>query len=216
MYICTNVRYFDRCDHRSWRSVKLAAMQKAQMIVRLVNYVTAISIFHRNSIVHTVVYQDLTMPTSGNRSIFVAKNLSSRIIGCCEVIEDRLDFSCLDSEIKSTSKQIRSKSNRLRPIIENLTVEPNYRRQGLGLELVAACESAVQTWIPRHDEVYTQVEGDNAAALNLFKQCSYTSLFIDPTCTKTSLDGTLFVKSTTVSKIMLRKFLVNEADLELF
>ena len=156
------------------------------------------------------------MPTSGNRSIFVAKTQSSEIIGCCEVIEERIDFRRLDSEIKTRNKQIGKKSNRLRPIIENLTVQPKYRRQGIGLDLVAACESAVQTWIPRHDEVYSQVEEENTSALKLFKQCGYTSLFVDPTCTKTSLDGTLFAKSTTVSKVMLRKFLVNEADLELF
>lgn len=95
-------------------------------------------------------------------------------------------------------------------------MRPDYRRNGIGVDLVIACERAVQTWIPRHDEVYAQVEEDNTSAINLFSQCGYTSLFVDPTCSKVILDDNLFGKQTSVSKVMFRKFLSNDSDLQLF
>ena len=157
------------------------------------------------------------MPTGGNRSIVVAKNPSSEIIGCCEVIEDRLDMSYYsDSSANTISKHMQKKSSRLRPIIENLTVKPEYRRKGIGVELVNACERAIRNWIPKHDEIYAQVEEDNTSALNLFSNCGYTSLFVDPTCTKVSLENNLFAKQTTVSKVMFRKFLSNDLDSDFF
>jgi ribosomal protein S18 acetylase RimI-like enzyme len=157
------------------------------------------------------------MPTDGNRSIFIAKNQSSEIIGCCEVIEDRIDLSNkLDSNANTTRRQ--KKNSRLRPIIENLTVKPEYRRNGIGLDLVNACEQAVQTWFPKHEEVYAQVEEDNTSAIDLFRQCGYTSLFVDPTCTKVVLDDNLFGRQMTISKVMFRKFLSSndDSDMQLF
>ena len=157
------------------------------------------------------------MPTGGNRSIFVAKKqCSEKIVGCCEVTEEMLDMSLLDTDESATeTSNTRKKNARMRPIIENLSVHPNYRRKGVGVQLVNACENAVQSWIPKHEEIYAQVEEGNAPAINLFRQCGYTSLFVDPTCRKVTLDGTLFAENTIVSKIMLRKFLFNE-DMQYF
>ena len=157
------------------------------------------------------------MPTDGNRSIFVAKNQSAEIVGCCEVIEERLDLSYLYTEAETnTSKQSRKKNGRLRPIIENLCVHQEYRRKRIGKDLIKACEKAVQAWIPMHDEVYAQVEEGNTSAINFFSECGYTMLFVDPLSKKVTLDGTLFPKESIVSKWMLRKILNNDVDSQFF
>lgn len=155
------------------------------------------------------------MPTDGNRAIFVAKNSTSDIIGCCEVIEEKVDLSYKEGSVSPANERDRKKNARLKPIIENLSVQKEYRRKGIGADLVIACENVVQTrWIPRHDEILAQVEEENTSALNFFAQHGYESLFIDPTCKKVSLDGTLLAKETTVSKVMVRKFL--DGDMQYF
>ena len=69
-----------------------------------------------------------------------------------------------------------------------------------------ACEKAVTRW-PGCDEIFAQVELDNARAYNLFRKCGYQGLFADPTCSKVSLDNALLVKEVKVTKWMMRKFL---------
>lgn len=197
--------------------MKLATLQKAQMLVSLIptcfRFETYLPLLNF-AISH--VRKDLTMPTGGNRSIFIAKNKYSEIIGCCEVIEEKIDLSYSDSNT-TNKKTVPKKIARLRrPIIENLSVRPEYRRKGIGQDLVHACENAVQLWIPKHYEIYAQVEETNTSAFNLFGHRGYTSLFVDPNATKTSLDGTLFVKSTTVPKVMFRKFLSSDSETQLF
>lgn len=155
------------------------------------------------------------MPTGGNRAVFVAKNLSNDIIGCCEVIEEKFDVKYLENSNKNI-KRNRKKNGRMRPIIENLSVNTGYRRRGIGLDLVSACECAVQGWIPKHDAIFAQVEEDNVSAFKLFGLCGYKALFTDPTSTKVSLDATLFVREIPVSKVTLRKFLDNDANFQLF
>lgn len=151
------------------------------------------------------------MPTDGNRSIFVAKNqCSEKLVGCCEVTEERLDMGAVHYNESAETSQTRKRNARMKPIIENLSVHPNYRGKGIGVQLVHACENAMQSWIPKHEEIYAQVEEGNVPAMNLFRQCGYTSLFVDPACKKVSLDGTLFAENTVVSKIMFRKFLCIE------
>eukprot|EP00804_Cyclotella_cryptica_P028125 CCRYP_010999-RA/>CCRYP_010999-RA protein AED:0.04 eAED:0.04 QI:521/1/1/1/1/1/2/73/165 len=158
---------------------------------------------------------DFSMPTGGNRSIFVAKNLCNDIVGCCEVIEEKFDLDYLE-DFNSIGKRNRKKTGRMRPIIENLSVDTEYRRRGIGFDLVNACERAVQGWIPKHDAIFAQVEEDNMSAFKLFRQAGYSALFTDPTSTKVTLDGTLFVREMTVSKVTLRKFLDNDVDFQLF
>lgn len=143
----------------------------------------------------------------------MAKNASSEIIGCCEVIEEKLDLSYLHV---NSNKNTRKKSTRLRPIIENLAVKPEYRRDGIGVDLVNACEKAVRNWIPKHDEIYAQVEEGNTSALKLFGNCGYASLFVDPTCKKVTIEDTLFARQSAVPKVMFRKFVSNESGLDLF
>lgn len=150
--------------------LKLAMLQKAQMI-------------------------DLSVPFNGNRCIFIARaahnNTATAIIGCCEVIEERIVISQQAGAVP-----------RVRPIIENLAVKKEYRRQGVGEALLDACEQTIQTWIPFHDDICAQVEEGNDKALQFFSNKGYEVLFTDKSCTKD-------FSRTNISKIMLRKKIVN-------
>ncbi len=126
----------------------------------------------------------------------------TEIVGCCEVIEERLDISQRPS---ARSESERRKTARRRPVIENLCVKRGYRRCGVGAALVWSCEGAVQRW--GKDEVFTQVDDDNIDAYNLFRKCGYECLFSDPTCTRVVLDGVLFAKEVAVTKRMMSKIL---------
>ncbi len=138
---------------------------------------------------------DLSTPFNGNRCIFIARaarnNTAANIIGCCEVIEERVVIS-----------QEAGAVPRVRPIIENMAVKEEYRRQGVGKALLEACEQAMQTWIPFHDDICAQVEEGNDKALQFFSNKGYEVLFTDKTCTKD-------FSRTNISKIMLSKKIVN-------
>jgi ribosomal protein S18 acetylase RimI-like enzyme len=150
--------------------LKLAMLQKAQMI-------------------------DLSVPFNGNRCIFIARaarnNTAAEVIGCCEVIEERVVISQQAGAVP-----------RVRPIIENLAVKKEYRRQGVGKALLDACEQAMQTWIPFHDDICAQVEEGNDKALQFFSNTGYEVLFTDKSCTKD-------FSRTNISKMMLSKKIVN-------
>lgn len=134
--------------------------------------------------------------------------LCKEIIGCCEVLEEKLDTKQPSSKEITTTERERRKSSRLRPVIENLCVKGEYRRSGVGIALVSACEEAVRSW-PGVDgaEIFTQVDEDNNRAYNLFRKMGYQCLFADPTCTKVILSDALFVKDITITKLMMRKIL---------
>ncbi|KAL7428689.1 hypothetical protein ACHAXH_002000 [Discostella pseudostelligera] len=171
---------------RKWRYIQLAVLQKAQLL-------------------------ELSLSSDQYfRCIFVAKAIaadeSDVIIGCCEVIEERIDTSQRPSTI---SERERRKTARHRPVIENLCVMEGYRKCGVGIALIQACENAV-VQLSRggggYEEVFTQVDIDNTKAINLFRKCGYQDHFADPTCTKVVLDS-LFANETTVTKLMMRKML---------
>mmetsp|Transcript_28776 Transcript_28776/g.59902 ORF Transcript_28776/g.59902 Transcript_28776/m.59902 type:complete len:172 (+) Transcript_28776:132-647(+) len=164
---------------------------------------------------------DISLSTVDNRCIFVAKDVttadnSHEIIGCCEVIEEKLDILMAartqpmssSTTARSSSERERRKTARPRPIIENLCVKGEYRRSGVGMALLHACEEAVhQLWVGQ-DQIFAQVLEDNHRAYGLFvDRCGYQFLFEDPTCTEVVLDDTLFAKEVVVTKRMLRKFL---------
>jgi ribosomal protein S18 acetylase RimI-like enzyme len=158
---------------RKWKDLKLAMLQKAQMI-------------------------DLSVPFNGNRSVFIARACNNpdklkEIIGCCEVIEERIVIS-------------QGQNARVRPIIENLAVKEQYRRQGVGKALLETCERNVQTWIPFHDDVFAQVEDGNSKARDFFINCGYEVVFSDTDCKKDDLEGLAFRQSK-ITKFMLRKVL---------
>mmetsp|Transcript_25520 Transcript_25520/g.51183 ORF Transcript_25520/g.51183 Transcript_25520/m.51183 type:complete len:254 (-) Transcript_25520:33-794(-) len=166
----------DSVVSRKWKDIKIAMLQKAQMI-------------------------DLSVPFNGNRSVFVAracidsdKDRLTEIIGCCEVIEERIAISQ------------EQKSPRVRPIIENLAVKEEYRRQGVGKALLEACEQNVQTWIPFHDDIFVQVEDGNLKANEFFMDNNFKVVYSDDDCKKDDLEGLAF-SQTTITKFMLRKVL---------
>ncbi|KAL7539588.1 hypothetical protein ACHAXR_010201, partial [Thalassiosira sp. AJA248-18] len=133
------------------------------------------------------------------------------IVGCCEVIEENFDLTQQPNSEFAISERERRKTARLRPVIENLCVKQEYRRSGVGIALVRACEEAVHPWLG-NGEIFAQVDDDNTRAYDLFRKCGYQYLFSDPTCTKMILDGTLFAKETIVTKRMMRKILENGED----
>eukprot|EP00985_Skeletonema_marinoi_P020558 scaffold12278_cov90-Skeletonema_marinoi.AAC.1 len=144
---------------------------------------------------------DLSVPFNGNRSVFVARacidsdnDRLTEIIGCCEVIEERIAISQ------------EQKSPRVRPIIENLAVKEEYRRQGIGKVLLEACEQNVQTWIPFHDDIFVQVEDGNFKAKEFFMDNNFKVVYSDDNCKKDDLEGLAF-SQTTITKFMLRKVL---------
>jgi len=160
---------------RKWKDIKLAMLQKAQMI-------------------------DLSVPFNGNRSVFVArahvgsdKDTLSEIIGCCEVIEERIVIS-----------QEQNQSPRIRPIIENLAVEEKYRRRGVGKALLEAVQENAQTWIPFHGDIFAQVEADNLNAREFFIGNNFEVVFTDRDCKKDDIEGLAF-SQTTITKLMLGK-----------
>lgn len=160
---------------RNWKDIKLAMLQKAQML-------------------------DLSVPFNGNRSVFVARACINsdeddltEIIGCCEVIEERIVIE-------------QNKAPRVRPIIENLAVKKEYRRQGVAKALLEAVEQNVQTWIPFHDDIYAQVEEDNLKAKEFFTGNNFEVVYADDDCKKDDLEGLTF-RQTTITKFMLRKVL---------
>ena len=162
---------------RKWKDIKLAMLQKAQMI-------------------------DLSVPFNGNRSVFIAraqvgsdKDNLSEIIGCCEVIEERIVIS-----------QEQKNSPRIRAIIENLAVDEKFRRQGVGKALLEAVQENVQTWIPFHGDIFAQVEADNLNAKEFFTGNNFEVVYIDRDCKKDDIDGLGFSQSI-ITKLMLRKVL---------
>ncbi|KAL9178707.1 hypothetical protein ACHAXT_003838 [Thalassiosira profunda] len=164
---------------RKWKDIKLAALQKAQLL-------------------------EISLSSAENRCIFVAKVADGNcdeIVGCCEVIEERLDTQ----HPGTASERERRKTARPRPVIENMCVKPEHRRTGTGMALVKACGETVRQWLG-HDEIFAQVEENNTPALRLFERCGYSVLFADPTCTKVTLDGALFSEET-VTKVLMRKLL---------
>ncbi|KAL3808000.1 hypothetical protein ACHAXA_011162 [Cyclostephanos tholiformis] len=129
-----------------------------------------------------------------------------KIVGCCEVIEERLDTSMIPS---TRSERERNKTARRRPVIENLCVQRGYRRFGIGAALVRECERTVRRcW--GQDEIFAQVDEDNIDAYNLFRKCGFACLFTDRTCTKVLLNDVLLTKQVAVTKRMMRKILKDQ------
>jgi ribosomal protein S18 acetylase RimI-like enzyme len=57
------------------------------------------------------------------------------------------------------------------PYISNLAVVKSLRRQGLGKQLLAACEPIVHQW--GFNELYLHVQGENRAARGLYSRMGY-------------------------------------------
>lgn len=175
--------------------MKLAAMRKLQLL-------------------------DISLSAANKRCIFVAEivnvtshvpclsaaNTASEIVGCCEVAEEQLDILMSPTSTITRSERERRKTARHRAIVENLCVGQQYRRSGVGMALVHACERAVQCW-PGHDEIFAQVKQDSMQAYHLFLKRGYRCLFADPTCKEVTLENAMFAKEVVVTKLMLRKFL---------
>lgn len=128
------------------------------------------------------------------------------------MIEERLDISQRPPATRSVRG--RSRTARRRPLIENLCVKRGYRRSGVGVALVRACEGAVRLWAGGRDEIFSQVDEDNVDAYNLFRKCGYTCLYADRTCTRVVLDDVLFAKEVPVTKQMMRKMLNDQVSLD--
>jgi ribosomal protein S18 acetylase RimI-like enzyme len=57
------------------------------------------------------------------------------------------------------------------PYLSNLAVAQAFRRQGVGRELLLACEPIVKHW--QYQELYLHVKGENQAACGLYSSVGY-------------------------------------------
>jgi len=68
-------------------------------------------------------------------------------------------------------RRLRYPGQTLEPYLCNLLVSPAYRKQGLGLRLVAACEERARRW--GCDTVNLHVERDSVAAFSLYVKAGF-------------------------------------------
>jgi ribosomal protein S18 acetylase RimI-like enzyme len=96
----------------------------------------------------------------------------------------------------------------IRPVISNLAVDPEWRRCGLGSELVAACEETVRQW--GYDEMVLQVEEDNESAIRFYERLGFAQLFVDRAARRYDTSGFLLTNVRT-SKVTMRKQIASVA-----
>jgi hypothetical protein len=140
-----------------WRIIKLLALQKLQLLeIFLSSYNTEVNrcIFVAKALTPITLSSDEESDHNDGRGTTPPHtSYHEEIVGCCEVIEERLDLSLLQQQqqqqqqsfteiLGSKSKQReqrRRKSNnnaRHRPIIENLCVKRTYQRMEIGAALI--------------------------------------------------------------------------------
>lgn len=86
----------------------------------------------------------------------------SRIVGFTEIVTSR-DY-CFKLGPGYPFKE-------QRPMINSLVVHKEFRRQGLGLQLMAACVAQARLW--GHSEVMLEVRKDNAAGIAFYERLGF-------------------------------------------
>lgn len=201
---------------KAWKGFKRGMMQKAQMLDMTIPTGTKRSIFIARKV------EKEEGGNNNNDNLYRHDNTEGEIIGYCEVVEERLDLrpGNNNSSIneRRQNERERRRTARLRPVISNLSVRENARRCGVASDLVEACEEAVRSsWrlespssssssmTRMHNEVFAQVEDGNVAAKKFFGRRGYVEMFADPTCKKVVLDGSLFPREVTLTKVTMSK-----------
>eukprot|EP00286_Rhodomonas_abbreviata_P005178 CAMPEP_0181327734 /NCGR_PEP_ID=MMETSP1101-20121128/22278_1 /TAXON_ID=46948 /ORGANISM="Rhodomonas abbreviata, Strain Caron Lab Isolate" /LENGTH=283 /DNA_ID=CAMNT_0023436451 /DNA_START=36 /DNA_END=887 /DNA_ORIENTATION=+ len=101
-----------------------------------------------------------------------------------------------------------------RPLLANLAVSPNFRRQGLARQLCIAGEDTVRSW--GYTELLLLVESANEPALRLYKSLGYSEVWRDDTATASKAvpyAGTVALQKVQVCNIAMRKDLTKKPGL---
>lgn len=90
----------------------------------------------------------------------------------------------------------------VRPLLSNLVVDPEYRRQGIATRLMHEAETLARSW--HFDELLIKVESENVIARALYEQLGFQAVAVDALAEKPQpgVDRVLWVRT---SNIVLRK-----------
>ncbi|CAB9517022.1 FR47-like protein [Seminavis robusta] len=91
------------------------------------------------------------------------------------------------------------------PVMSNLVVSRNYRRQGIAEQLVAAVEEACQQDEWGYDECFLYVEQRNTPAVRLYQKLGYKTLWKDETAKTLLPTKTGNLESTSTTIVCMRK-----------
>jgi len=92
--------------------------------------------------------------------------------------------------------------NDFRPVLTNLAVDLDCRRQGIGQALEQQCQDAVREW--GYDEIVLQVEEDNAGARAFYRTLGYADLFVDRAARRYNAGG-LWLRNVRTAKVTMQK-----------
>ena len=105
--------------------------------------------------------------------VAVTQSVPEAIVGTVEInVRPQYGYAWLGLPGLLISQVVRS------PYLSNLAVAESSRRQGVGLQLLDACQQTAQQW--GHREIYLHVLEDNRAAQNLYQQAGYRFQRPDP------------------------------------
>jgi ribosomal protein S18 acetylase RimI-like enzyme len=99
-----------------------------------------------------------------------------------------------------------AQSERGRPLLSNLAVDPRYRGRGLGRALTEACENEAVTW--GFSEIVLQVDEDNSGARAFYESVGYREVFQDRSARRYNADG-LWLSSERTARCTLCKDLTS-------
>lgn len=89
-----------------------------------------------------------------------------------------------------------------RPVLSNLAVETSWRRRGLAMRLVNACEEEAVSW--GFDEILLLVDSDNSGAIDLYKNAGYCAFLSNSSSQRYDMSGFLR-RVVPVTRLVMRK-----------
>eukprot|EP00308_Calcidiscus_leptoporus_P005231 CAMPEP_0119397962 /NCGR_PEP_ID=MMETSP1334-20130426/140589_1 /TAXON_ID=127549 /ORGANISM="Calcidiscus leptoporus, Strain RCC1130" /LENGTH=269 /DNA_ID=CAMNT_0007421813 /DNA_START=52 /DNA_END=861 /DNA_ORIENTATION=- len=135
-------------------------------------------------------------------ALFVAEDvLSGEIVASCGLEVSQLDA---DGRAARFADELLSCSER--PLLSNLVVVPQFRRQGIARRLVRTCEATARRW--GYDELLIKVERGNSGAERLYAACGYALLAVDTRAEKPQA-GRWRVRWVPTTNLVLRKRLAS-------
>ena len=126
---------------------------------------------------------------------------------------DGFDSKVLRKSMRDTGYSIATRiknAERLRPVVSNLVVSRQYRRQNVATKLMESVEVCVQAW--GYNEVVLQVEEENKGGREFYRKRGYKLLWKDKSCRKFDADG-LWLRNVRTTKLCLRKKLRSRVKL---
>lgn len=120
------------------------------------------------------------------------------IVGSVGIEVSRLTRSALNQEQASADEWIESAE--MRPLLSNLAVLRDYRRQGIAKRLCRDAEAAAKSW--GYTEMMLKVEKGNRKALNLYRSLGYRVVATDRNAEKpvvSAAGGLRYVKTVNIA-----------------